>query len=55
MLKKEQNDLVTQTAPGSAMGNLFRRFWLRTLVRGVARSRLCTCEAGVDVRKALGL
>ena len=32
MLKKEQNDLVTQTAPGTAMGNLFRRYWLPALV-----------------------
>ncbi len=27
MLKKELNDLVTQTGPGTAMGNLFRRYW----------------------------
>ena len=28
MLRKEQNDLLTQTGPGTPMGNLFRRYWL---------------------------
>ena len=32
MLKKEQNDLVTQTGPGTAMGDLFRRYWLPALL-----------------------
>jgi phthalate 4,5-dioxygenase oxygenase subunit len=32
MLKKELNDLVTQTGPGTAMGNLFRRYWLPALM-----------------------
>lgn len=32
MLKKEQNDLVTQTGPGTAMGNLFRRYWMPALL-----------------------
>ena len=32
MLKKEQNDLVTQTGPGTPMGNLFRRYWLPALL-----------------------
>ncbi|SAK88104.1 aromatic ring-hydroxylating dioxygenase subunit alpha [Caballeronia ptereochthonis] len=32
MLRKEQNDLVTQTGPGSPMGELFRRFWLPALL-----------------------
>ena len=32
MLKKEQNDLVTQTGPGTAMGDLFRRYWLPALM-----------------------
>ena len=27
MLRKEQNDLVTQTGPGTPMGNLFRLYW----------------------------
>ena len=32
MLKKELNDLVTQTGPGTAMGNMFRRYWLPALL-----------------------
>ena len=32
MLKKEQNDLVTQTGPGTPMGAMFRRYWLPALL-----------------------
>ena len=32
MLKKDQNDLVTQTGPGTPMGELFRRYWLPALL-----------------------
>ena len=32
MLKKEQNELVTQTGPGTPMGELFRRYWLPALL-----------------------
>ena len=32
MLSQEQNDLVTQTGPGTAMGSLFRRSWLPALL-----------------------
>jgi len=32
MLKKELNELVTQTGPGTPMGNLFRRYWLPALM-----------------------
>jgi phthalate 4,5-dioxygenase len=32
MLKKEQNDLVTQTGPTTPMGELFRRYWLPALL-----------------------
>ena len=32
MLKQEQNDLLTQTGPGTPMGNLFRRYWLPALL-----------------------
>src|ERR1700743_1180668 len=32
MLRKEQNDLVTQTGPGTPMGELFRRYWLPALL-----------------------
>jgi phthalate 4,5-dioxygenase oxygenase subunit len=31
MLTKEQNDLVTQTGPGTLMGDLFRSYWLPIL------------------------
>ena len=32
MLTKEQNDLLTQTGPGTPMGNLFRCYWLPVLL-----------------------
>ena len=32
MLKLEQNILVTQTGPGTPMGDLFRRYWLPALL-----------------------
>lgn len=32
MLKKEQNELLTQTGPGTQMGDLFRRYWLPVLL-----------------------
>ncbi len=32
MLKPEQNALVTQTGPGTPMGELFRRYWLPALL-----------------------
>ncbi len=32
MLRREQNDLVTQTGPGTAMGNLFRSYWTPVLL-----------------------
>jgi phenylpropionate dioxygenase-like ring-hydroxylating dioxygenase large terminal subunit len=32
MLKKEHNDLLTQTGPGSPMGQLFRRYWMPALL-----------------------
>src|SRR5207253_9852493 len=32
MLRKEQNDLVTQTGPGTPMGQLFRSYWLPALM-----------------------
>ena len=32
MLKKEQNDFVTQTGPGTPMGEMFRRYWLPALL-----------------------
>jgi phenylpropionate dioxygenase-like ring-hydroxylating dioxygenase large terminal subunit len=32
MLRKEQNELLTQTGPGTAVGDLFRRYWLPALL-----------------------
>lgn len=32
MLKKEVNELLTQTGPGTPMGNLFRQYWLPALL-----------------------
>ncbi len=32
MTTREQNDFLTQTGPGTAMGNLFRRYWIPALM-----------------------
>ena len=32
MLRKEQNDLLTQTGPGTSMGQMFRAYWLPALM-----------------------
>jgi phthalate 4,5-dioxygenase oxygenase subunit len=32
MLRKEVNELLTQTAPGTAMGEMFRRYWIPALL-----------------------
>jgi phthalate 4,5-dioxygenase oxygenase subunit len=32
MLRKEQNDLLTQTGPGTAMGDMFRQYWIPALL-----------------------
>ena len=32
MLRKEQNDLLTQTGPGTPMGRLFRCYWIPALL-----------------------
>ncbi|MDR3520974.1 MAG: Rieske 2Fe-2S domain-containing protein [Acidocella sp.] len=32
MLSKEQNEFVTQTGPGTPMGELFRRYWIPALL-----------------------
>src|SRR5262245_61829152 len=32
MLRQEQNDLLTQTGPGTPMGELFRSYWLPALL-----------------------
>src|ERR1700743_3871355 len=32
MLKQEINDLLTQTGPGTPMGDLFRQYWIPALL-----------------------
>src|ERR1700757_1759184 len=32
MLRQEQNDLLTQTGPGTPMGRMFRNYWLPALL-----------------------
>ena len=32
MLRPEQNDLLTQTGPGTPMGEMFRRYWIPALL-----------------------
>ena len=32
MLRKEQNDFLTQTGPGTALGDLFRCYWIPALL-----------------------
>ena len=32
MLRKEQNELLTQTGPGTPMGQLFRSYWIPALL-----------------------
>ena len=32
MLRKEQNDLLTQTGPGTPMGDMFRRYWIPAML-----------------------
>ena len=31
-MRAEQNDLLTQTGPGTPMGELFRRYWMPALL-----------------------
>ena len=32
MTTREQNDTLTQTGPGTAMGDLFRRYWIPVVI-----------------------
>ena len=32
MLKQEINDLLTQTGPGTPMGDLFRQYWIPAML-----------------------
>ena len=41
MLRKEQNDLLTQTGPGTPMGQMFRCYWHAGAAgRGTAGERM---------------
>ena len=56
MLRKEQNDLLTQTGPGTPAGRLFRSYWLPVLLTEElpandcppVRVKLCPSAAGVS-------
>ena len=39
MLSAADNELLTRTGPGTAMGKLFRRFWMPVLLAGRCPSR----------------
>src|SRR5438552_14017863 len=41
MLKKEHNDLLTQTGPGTLMGQLFRRYWMPALLAAELPEKDC--------------
>ena len=41
MLRKEQNDLITQTGPKTDMGDLFRRYWIPALLAEELPSNDC--------------
>jgi hypothetical protein len=40
MTTREQNDFLTQTGPGTPMGDLFRRYWIPALLSAECRSRI---------------
>ena len=41
MLKREQNELLTRTGPGTPMGGLFRRYWMPALLAEELPARDC--------------
>ena len=41
MLRKEQNDLLTQTGPETAMGKMFRSYWIPALLAEELPSNDC--------------
>ncbi len=41
MLRKEQNDLLTRTGPGTPMGEMFRRYWVPALLAGELPENEC--------------
>jgi len=42
MLRKEQNDLLTQTGPGTSMGAMFRSYWIPALLSEELPENDCT-------------
>ena len=46
MLRKEQNDLLTQTGPGTPMGRMFRSYWIPALLAGGAAGERLPAGAG---------
>jgi hypothetical protein len=47
MLRKEHNDLLTQTGPGTPGGHLFRSYWVPALLAG-ADQVVVRAAAGVS-------
>ena len=43
MLRTEVNELLTQTGPGTPMGDLFRRYWLPALLAEELPEDDCPC------------
>jgi hypothetical protein len=41
MLRREQNDQLTQTGPGTPMGAMFRRHWIPALLAGELPENEC--------------
>ena len=54
MLRKEQNDLVTQTGPGTPMGALFRCYWTPVLLASELAGERLPAGAGQGALRAAG-
>ena len=44
MLPKDDNTLITQTGPGTPMGELFRRYWLPAMISEELPGPDCTLD-----------
>ena len=53
MLRKEQNDLLTQTGPGTPMGEMFRRYWIPALLAEELRGKRRPAGARADSVRTL--
>ena len=42
MLSREDNEILTRVGPGTAMGNLMRRFWMPVLLSNEIAEPDCT-------------